>query len=234
MKKKICIGLVVILLPVIIVTLTLVGSGVTQQKSIEWVEANNGTVEFEMKSWADSIPFEKTKNLVGKQIISVSLRDAKVAGLMKLEVFLECEKLVIENCEITDYSSIGKLKNIKSLHFLNSNIKDLKFLKELTDLEYLELTNSSVDDLSALEDLQKLKVVNLKGTEVASIVPLKDLGQMEVLDLTATKVENILPLQTVKTLKNLNIGDTKVSQPQIIYLQKALQNCEITSTSEQL
>ncbi len=229
MKKKILITFLILLIPTFIVVISLYSSGVSQQTSIEWVKSNNGSVEFEIKGWAESIPFEDTKNLIGKKVTSVSLNDSTIGNLSKLEVFKDCEVLKIQNCTIENFSSVGKLKQIKKLQFIDSNIKDITFLIEFTNLEHLELTNTLVHDLTALEKLKTLKTLNLMGSEVKNIVPLKDLEQIEVLDLSSTKVENILPLQSLKNLKDLQVNNTEVTLSQVNYIQKALQNCTVSS-----
>ena len=230
MKKKIIVTLVILLIPTMIVVVSLYSSGVSQKESIDWVKSNNGDVEFHIKGWAESIPHEETKNLVGKQVTSVSLRDSKIEGLYRLEDFTDCEVLKIEGCTIDNFSTISKLKKIKELHFVDTNLKDLSFLLEFENLEYLELTNTEVADLKALEELQTLKTVKLTGSAVEDILPLTKLEQIEVIDLSETKVENILPLQKLKNLKNLHVVNTKVTKKQINYLTQVLQNCEITST----
>ena len=83
MKKKILITFLVLLIPTFIVIISLYSSGVSQQASIEWVKSNNGSVEFEIIGWAESIPFEETKNLIGKKVTSVSINDATIDSLYK-------------------------------------------------------------------------------------------------------------------------------------------------------
>lgn len=143
----------------------------------------------------------------------------------------ELQNLVIIGCDVSNLSSLSKMKSLKwlSLHnnegaeslaflknmtgltkfkYTNLNCKGIKsvsYLKKLTELE-LDVNASAAEDLSPVKGLKKLKKLTVDGG-FKNLEPLKNLTALEYVDVASGSLQDISGLYGLKKLKTVNLGD---------------------------
>ena len=116
--------------------------------------------------------------------------NASLTTLKNLKYLQSCETLVISGMSlITDYSPIGKMKNLKTLAIVGSpnnqftpQLKDITWIKDLEKLENVYFTNCQhLVNIRPLQSLENLKVLNIQGSG------LKNTDYLQQSALTITK-----------------------------------------------
>lgn len=70
---------------------------------------------------------------------------------------------------ITDFSSIGNLKQLQVLDLSNNKVPDISFVKNLKNLESLDLWSSRVDNISDFIHLRKLLFLHLGNNQITNL-----------------------------------------------------------------
>jgi hypothetical protein len=92
-------------------------------------------------------------------------------NLNNLKYLKKCEILSIANPTIKDFSPIGEMSSLTTLHISFSNpstdLVDISWIKKLTKLEMVLLFNcKGLTDISPLLGLKKLKSIDIRGSGV--------------------------------------------------------------------
>lgn len=159
--------------------------------------------------WIDILPtLENLKYLFLGHRVNQDYFEAicKIPNLKGLEVKVS---------QITDFSSIGKLKQLEDLNFCGSKgIASLKGIEQLTNLKYCRLSHifgvNTITELSVLKSLEKLvlfgsihgQVLNIKNVDF-----LSNLLNLEILVLDIKPGVKLESLFKLEKLKHLSIPD---------------------------
>jgi len=79
---------------------------------------------------------------------------------------LPLKSLLMKNCSVRNYSSIGKIKTLEHLDLSDSSIEDISSFKDLESLTKLDISNTKVSNLSAVIPLPNLKKLNYENSAV--------------------------------------------------------------------
>lgn len=140
---------------------------------------------------------------------SLSLNDNKVLDISILKHLNQLQYLDLSsNREISDISSLEKLKSLKHLN-LYYNKANISSLKNLTQLEFLSLGENKISDISDLKYLENLRSLILRFNEVSDISSLKFIENLEYLDLASNKISDIQILSELKNLQSLYLGNNR-------------------------
>jgi hypothetical protein len=127
--------------------------------------------------------------------------------------------------EISDYSPVGDLYNLKSLIFFTNEVKGIDSISNCTKLESLYLQDVEIDNLDFISGLTNLKELRLYCT-YESIEPLKYLVNLESLELKHNLSQNdLLILSNMTWLHNIEIYGADENVIEI--LRNAIPNCKI-------
>ena len=120
-------------------------------------------------------------------------------------------ELTLRHNMIGDISMLGSLTNLTYLDLYSNGIKDISILGNLTQLTYLDLGfNSMIDDISILENLTNLTSLSLYFTGISDINVLENLGSLSWLELGATNISDISVLANLTNLQTLGLQDTAI------------------------
>ena len=110
-----------------------------------------------------------------------------------LENLPELEAIKLEGTAfITNYSFIGKCKNLKHLVFWDDQIDDFSFLKELNNLETLTFHSCRMKSLPQISHMKKLRVFTLRSCGLKSLEEMKTLPKnLEILNLADNEFDDL-------------------------------------------
>ena len=101
--------------------------------------------------------FPKLNRLFVDNLGALEINTTAVSEMTNLE------DLILNNCGITDISSLNALSNLKYLELNNNEITSLDNYIIPSSLEYLNVANNHITDLSKLEEPTKPVSLNLIG-----------------------------------------------------------------------
>jgi len=139
-------------------------------------------------------------------------------------VHLPLEHLQLGECyEPKNYSSLGKLKQLKTLIIKKADsIKDLCFLEQLVDLEVLSIEGSRcIGNFEDISHCKKLKDLNLARTNVPYLSFIKNLKFLNNLNISET-----FHIEDIRSIVNCNMLST------IIYANKTKHIIDIKNQIE--
>jgi len=185
----------------------------------DWVEATGKTALAEHDDWL----FNSKDGLVGgeRSIEGFELGvafDKRISELPPLGALsslgvsrLSAAGSVSRGGQVTDISSIGTLKGLKSLDLSNcTKLEDTSPLATLKNLETLKLSASAkLEKSSGLAGLKSLKSLDLsKCGRLSDVSSLSSLKRLETLDLSGCEaVEDISDLGGLKALQELDLSN---------------------------
>ena len=193
--------------------------GLEVRTSDDWVEATGRTALAEHDDWL----FNSKDGLVGgeRSIEGFELGvafDKRITGLPPLGALsslgvsrLSAAGSASRGGQVTDISSIGTLKGLKSLDFSNcTKLEDTSPLATLKSLETLKLSASAkLEKSSDLAGMKSLKSLDLsKCGRLSDIASLSSLKRLETLDLSGCEaVGDISDLGSLKALRQLDLSN---------------------------
>jgi len=118
----------------------------------------------------------------------ISLGGSKISDLTAFaSLAKKATRLDLSNNDITDVSSLSKLRKLKFLDLSGNQISDISPLNGLAELEYLDLGSNGIDIVSPLKDLPNLEYLDLSSNKLELVSPLKDLPKLKRLILIGQK-----------------------------------------------
>ena len=112
---------------------------------------------------------------------------------------------------ISDFSVLSELTQLKTLGLSNSNISDISFLAGLTQLRALRLKDNNISDITTLADLTQLDSLILDNNNISDITPLAGLTQLRSLYLVGNSISDISPLTGMTQLIALRLWNNSIS-----------------------
>ena len=188
-------------------------SGIDQFKNCEKFDITCFSVDYE---YIKPILSEFTK-LKSLYLGGISISQEEFNDLFSNEnIIKNLEELYLsvrdEGYNISDFSALGKLKNLKELDIPSAQINSLDAIKNLTKLETLNLQFTQLDSLDGIENLTQLKSLLL--TRVDQITDFSAIGKLknlEELDLEGTNIKDVTDIKKLEKLAQINLADTEVS-----------------------
>jgi serine/threonine protein kinase len=209
------------------------GSANADRKVAEWVLSIGGKVAIRQAGNIRGI--EETKNLPSGDLslVGVAFHNTKQlndAGLAKLKLLLNIERINLDSTPITDAGLVHleALTNLTELNLSSNFITDagLVHLKNLTNLTSLQLYGISMSDrgLVHVKGLTNLTTLGLLGVPItdAGLTHLKTLTKLTGLSLEGTRVTDngLTALQSLTELRGLRLDSTGVTDAGLTHLQK--------------
>ncbi len=153
--------------------------------------------------------------------------DAPVNTLLPVVQFIKLKELGFNGTMI---SSLGPLRNIRTLESLrcsHSPIANLEPLAQLRKLKNLNFEDTLIDDLEPLINLIGLTELVLSGTQVKDLKPLKGMLNLRTLECNNTGVKSLKSIQGLRGLRSLKCYNTKVNAREVENFKKAVPQCEV-------
>ena len=141
----------------------------------------------------------KVPNLTSLTLIDCNLQEVdRIADLENLE-YLDISTFSGWGTDVTDYSTLSALKNLKTLNmaWYNDNayndygLTDASFINELTNLEVLDLFGTGIEnyDLSGLSKLRRLAISHCDpNTIFEQLESSGAINNLEMLDISRTAI----------------------------------------------
>ncbi|MEG4379530.1 MULTISPECIES: leucine-rich repeat domain-containing protein [unclassified Microcoleus] len=119
--------------------------------------------------------------------------------------------LDLSNNQITDFSFLACLTNVKAVHLASNQFTDISFLGWLTNLKILYLGNNQITDISFLGSLTNLTTLDLGSNKITDIRFLGWLTHLTTLHLGGNKITDISFLGSLTNLTTLNLGNNQIT-----------------------
>ena len=132
--------------------------------------------------------------------------------------------------QITDFSPIKDMTELRELTIYGNEISDLNDLKNLTNLEHLYIGNTGITDISIVEKMIDLIDFDAQNNKISNIDILANLKDLETLNLSNNNISDIKSLSNLKVLKNLNLKKNKISDINVL---NEMQNIDTIELEEQ-
>ena len=193
-----------------------------------WVESNGGSLGKVYPSWVKALPsfldFYKEICVIS---YGVNLANSKIVDISSLNGNLKVTSLDLSNTAITNFTTIGTLKNVEVLRLDGLPIQDLSQFSPLKKLVALNISNLGWKNSSFSNDGSYRTTLFQRHPPIKNIEPLKDLKNLEYLSLNGSDLSAIKTLVLFKNLKFVSLMYTKLTPDQIVSLQETLPNCKI-------
>lgn len=144
-----------------------------------------------------------------ESLIFLVLNDNQILDIGSLEG-IQLKWLDAHNNNISDFTVISSLPELKLLTLSNTGMKELPPLEELVNLEMLNISNNSISDITPLSELKNLKDLDLAGNNIKDLLPLKDLINLELLYLKDNEIVEVSQLSSLKNLKHVDLRGNKI------------------------
>jgi internalin A len=157
---------------------------------------------------------ENQEVLTAEDVSTVSIIEAKGAGITDLTGLEKCKalaSLTLTENKITSLAAIAGLERLQFLDVANNQVSDISPLASCTALQYVELTNNKVADVSHLGGIAALTSLYLAGNQITDISALFKLPKVWTLYLDSNKVTSLEGIGALKWLSMLSLKDNQVS-----------------------
>jgi hypothetical protein len=193
-----------------------------QRKGVEWVDAQHGTVAYELPAGDDRLTAAAGRPAIlpwGGGTLGIDyfatarcvVLDYPVDDLSGLSPLARLEVLNVRNAEgIGDAGPLQGMTELKSLALVKTHLRDLTPLSNLTNLRELAVESSPLEDLAPLTNLTRLESLGLNDTRVRELAPLRDLTRLRYLGLRSTRVWEIHSLAAMIKLEVLDLHNSDV------------------------
>lgn len=145
------------------------------------------------------------------------VRMAKVKNIDALKNYKKLYFLDADSCEISDFSPLSDLTDLKYLNLDKNNFKpgSAKDFSKLVNLEVLNINNKApnymtgfvpekITSIEPLKNLTKLKEFHATGHDISDISILKNMKDLETVYLNNNAIEDFSPIDHVKNVNGKN------------------------------
>ncbi|MCD4663725.1 MAG: hypothetical protein K8R68_00545, partial [Bacteroidales bacterium] len=138
-----------------------------------------------------------------------------IVGLLKeipktIVKFSNLINLNLSYNEITNITSLQKLKKINNLHLQKNRIKDISPIHDLIEIKELVLNDNEIIDISVLKNIKKIKKLYLANNHIKEISALSELSQLENIGFYNNEINDISALSKLKNIKWIFIGKNNI------------------------
>ena len=112
--------------------------------------------------------------------------------------------------EITGFSALSRLRELRYLEIPGAGISDISILSALTKLKGLDLHLNTIQDISVLAGLTNLKSLSLGANNISNITPLAGLTNLTYLRLNSNQISDISPIAELTNLNALYLGGNDI------------------------
>jgi len=166
-------------------------------------------------------------------LTELEIKDIEIEALTGIRDCINLEKLVLQNCSLSDISELQYLGSLKYLNIaLNPNINNIVPIGHLCDLEVLIASGIIISDIYPLENNAKLNRLYLNNTKnIKDIRPLSSLIELNVLEIYDNQISDLKPLSKLINLERLWCNQNNISDISPIQFLTRLQYLVISNNS---
>lgn len=154
------------------------------------------------------VGLEYAKNLENFGILN---NEIELHSLEPISQLTSLRRITVSYTDITEPVTLGKLNQVNTINFIDTNISDISFLSGFTALENLTLLDSGIENIDGIAGLNNLIKVQLRGNNITSIEALEGMDQIKDLNLQGNNVSNLEPLASLIGLEVLNLSYNPVT-----------------------
>lgn len=150
-------------------------------------------------------------------IEELHIRMVKIKNIDALKNFTKLYYLDADSSEISDFSPLSNLVNLKYLNLDKNNFKEdsAEAFSKLVNLEVLNINNKTADysrgftpkkiaSIDPLKNLMKLKEFHATGHEISDISILKNMKDLKTVYLNNNGIKDFSPVEHVKDVNGKN------------------------------
>lgn len=163
-------------------------------------------------------------------LILLDLQGAHLKGELDfLATFVKLKHLNLNNCRLSDFNFIKKLKALQGLYLRNVLIENYSFLSELPHLECIDLSGQIPGFLElVLPYLGRIKKLWITHNNLESLVFLSQFPAIESLDVGYNIIVNLEAISKLKNLNTLSVSNNQIRDISAISNLKRLTYLDIS------
>lgn len=145
---------------------------------------------------------------------SLTMENVPIETLQILSSMTQLNSLTIRGCPLsaTDLRFIAILPSLERLTLNNCALTNISSLENASRLVYLDLADNTIKDLSGLSFMDKLTELNLSGNALTNLSPLSALGNLTILNVSYNSLTSIAPLFACPKLSVLNAANNMIAE----------------------
>ncbi|CAL6029884.1 leucine-rich_repeat domain-containing protein [Hexamita inflata] len=125
--------------------------------------------------------------------------------------YMNVIELDLSQNEITDFSELKHLKDLKRVNIATNDATNLRFVSQLKHIEQLIAFNNMITDITGIQMLFALKTLNLSCNMIIDLSPLEKLVQIETLQLGQNKIVDIEAIRDLTNIQKLSIQFNQIN-----------------------
>lgn len=158
----------------------------------------------------------------------LKIENTTIENLDALTAFVNLKSLTIQNCLISDFGSISRLNSLDHLEISGCPLMDLKPISHLKNLSSLNVSNTAITTLKPLVSLKLLKEINASGTNIKNLKGISELSRLERLNLSNTRIWKLERLYEIPTIREIICFNTRLRQHTIDEYKLLNPDCQFT------
>ena len=145
-----------------------------------------------------------------EKVTALELDDQQITNISTLAKLKQLEDLYLGNNKLTDVSALAGLKYLKGLYLQKNELEDVGALANLEKLEELELEKNKLEDVSVLAKLKNLRWLNLRDNRIENVCALAQLNNLKKLYLSNNKLTDVSALASIMQINELYLGGNNI------------------------
>ncbi len=146
-------------------------------------------------------------------LTELEIKDIEIRSLKGMKECINLNKLILQNCSLSNISDIKYLTSLKYLNIaLNPQINDITPIGYLSNLEVFLASGNNIDNIKPLENNYNLRRLYLNNTKkIMDISPLSKLTELRVLEFYDNQISDIAPVSNLINLERFWCNQNKIS-----------------------
>jgi len=146
------------------------------------------------------------------QIKRLVCQDEDISDISSIADLTGLEKLFLQGNNLTSLEQLSPLSNLKVISVAgNKNLRSTKGIEFVSQLEEFQSTKSAISDLTGLGQLSQLKVLGLMNNKVSDISELANLKNLEEVILNYNSVSDVSAFADLNNLVSVALTNNNIA-----------------------
>ena len=180
-----------------------------EEIQFEDVNIYNAVKEFLDERIIKNFDDEKKSITISKFVLDsineLELRNIDIKSFKDLDNFYNLTKLVVDNCNFTEFPDTTPLKKLDALYLTNDKLENIDSVVKLNNLKELVLDYNYLHDLPDMSELSNLSLLSLTYNRIMNIEPILCLSNLNELWLDCASIRKLPDMSSLSNLKYLNL-----------------------------
>ncbi len=203
-----------ILLTFIVLVQVVFGRNVTdtqltpsQKEMLEALTIEDPEIDYHHKGVKGFYDYYKGRTRI--QVWADENRKMKIVDISLFATLRSIEDLEFQNCDITDFSCLSKLPNLRRLtinkNFVEINFASIAAIKNLEILRFDDYKYFTESQIQAIGQLKKLRIIDFSHCNLGDISSLAKIKTLKEIEITSCQIKQIGDWQSIDSLRIVDI-----------------------------